>query len=209
MKTNSRIAAVVLASGMSKRMGTAKQLLLLQGVTLLEYIIRKLLPLPFEKICVIIGNQSEEIMNRIHIEDPRCEWKINRMYKEGQSAALKVAVESVNELDGMMVFLADQPLISDETIKIVFDRATHFLVSHQGDFVVQPSFFNKSGHPVFFSNRLFSLFHKLEGDEGGRRIINLATSHYLVPVEDPGILLDIDTPEDYQRLLRIFDVRKG
>lgn len=200
-KQQESIAAIILASGLSKRMGSPKQLLLYHDKPLLEYMIRKLLPLPFNKIYAVVGHKSNEIMNKISVNDSRFEWKINRNYKDGQSAALKCAIKCVNDCKGVMVFLADQPLIKRETIKKVFDYAAEQIERGQEGFVVQPSYLGRNGHPVFFSKMIYPSFDSLRGDEGGKSIIKEASHHYLLNVEDQGILLDIDTQEDYRCLL--------
>lgn len=102
----------------------------------------------------------------------------------------------------MIVFLADQPLITKETIRSVFDHAVRLLPEMNGGLVVQPSYFGKSGHPVFFSHHLFSEFHHLKGDEGGKKVIKKAIHHEKIDVLNEGIVLDVDTKEDYERLLR-------
>lgn len=198
---NIRISAVILASGMSTRMGTPKQLIMFKGVPLLEYIIRRLLNFPFHKIQAVIGHKSEEIMRLIKINDLRFEWNVNNDYQEGQSAALKQAVRTIGKVEGMMVFLADQPLILDETIGLLLKAAETQLANHEQMLVVQPSFLGIKGHPVFFTKRLFPYFETIRGDEGGKRVIDMAQIHHVISVRDQGILFDIDTPEDYQLLL--------
>jgi molybdenum cofactor cytidylyltransferase len=202
MHKNIRISAVVLASGMSKRMGSVKQLLLLEGLPLLECVLRKLLPFPFESIHAIIGHQYQEIMDNIEMEDSRFQWVVNEKFMDGQSAALKKAVESLSDVDGMMVFLADQPLIQEETIRLIFKEAQKQLGYPEKKIVIQPSYFGEKGHPVVFSNTMLPLFEMLEGDEGGKRVIKQASDHQIISVVDAGILFDIDTKEDYQKLLR-------
>ncbi|WCK52348.1 nucleotidyltransferase family protein [Aneurinibacillus sp. Ricciae_BoGa-3] len=199
---NIRISAVVLASGMSKRMGTVKQLLPYNGSSILECVIRKLLPFPFESIHAVIGNHHEEILGQIRIEDSRFNWVINEKFMEGQSAALKKAVKSLSDVDGMMVFLADQPLILPETIALVFNKAKEQLLQQEKKIAIQPCFSGRKGHPVFFSNNLFPLFEMLEGDEGGKRIIKQSFNYQKVVANDPGILIDIDTQEDYHKLVK-------
>jgi molybdenum cofactor cytidylyltransferase len=199
---NNRIAAVILASGISKRMGTTKQLLPFHGVPLLEYLIQKLIPFPFYKIYAIIGHNAQEIMGTIEIVEPRFDWVLNNQYQEGKSAALKKAVKSLDKADGMMVFLADQPLILAATIGDIWNVVEMRLMEQESKFVVQPSFSGKMGHPVFFAKELFPFFDRLQGDEGGKRIIKNANKHYIIPVEDAEILFDVDTPADYQLLLR-------
>jgi molybdenum cofactor cytidylyltransferase len=197
-----QISAVILASGKSKRMGTTKQLLPYAGVPLLEYVIRKLLPFSFSRIHTIVGHQYEEVIERIHIDDPRFHWQINQEFNDGQSRALKCAAAAVQDCDGMMVFLADQPLIQGQTIQLVLNKALEQLSSPSNGIVVQPSYLGKSGHPVFFSNHLYSAFDHLSGDEGGKRVITHAECHDIISVEDTGILFDVDTQADYQSLLK-------
>ncbi|WP_134684008.1 nucleotidyltransferase family protein [Brevibacillus migulae] len=196
------VAAVILASGMSRRMGRPKQLLPYQGTTLLEHVIRKLLPLPFTKIIAVVGHSRHDIMNAIIIEDSRFDWLINERAEVGQSAAMQCAAEISKDTDGMFVFLADQPLLQPDTIQRIYEYTVKELSTEIGSFVVQPSYADIPGHPVFFSRALLSLFGMLTGDEGGKRIIKLADYHHLLPVQDPGIHIDIDTPEDYQKWLQ-------
>lgn len=195
------LTAVILASGMSRRMKTTKQLLPINGVPLLEYCIRKILKCPFDEVISIIGHQHELIKKSIQIRDDRFKWQYNPQFREGQSSALKCAVSTLHESDGMMVFLADQPLIETRTIEIVYNKVIELLASAQKDFVIQPSHSGVRGHPVFFSSHLFPAFNQLNGDEGGKKIIGNATYYEAIEVMDAGILFDVDTPDDYRKLI--------
>lgn len=197
------IAAVVLASGMAQRMGTSKQFLPYKGMPLLEYVVRKLLPLPFAGIYAVVGKQHQDQLEPIQIADSRFRWVINERFQTGQSASLQYAAACGKDFAGIMVFLADQPLLLPETIQRVYNAAVEQLAEGQERFVVQPAYAGVNGHPVFFARGLLPAFALLEGDEGGKRVIQQAAAHHVIAVEDEGVLLDIDTPEDYQRLLRL------
>jgi molybdenum cofactor cytidylyltransferase len=197
------IAGVILASGMSQRMGTAKQFLPYKGMPLLEHAIRKLLPLPFAQIFAVVGKQHQARLAEIPIDDPRFRWVLNERNHEGQSAALRCAAECGKDCAGIMVFLADQPLLLPDTIRRVYDTAVEQLAKGAERFVVQPAYADVRGHPVFFARGLLASFAMLEGDEGGKRVIKQAAAHHVIPVDDAGVLFDIDTPEDYQRLLQM------
>lgn len=194
------MAAVVLAGGMSARMGETKQLLPFRGMPLLEAVIRQLLPHPFSRIVAVVGHEAERIMQRIVIGDARFEWQVNPRYSAGMSSSLQGAAARASDLDGMLVFLGDQPLIRADTIERVRTEALRRLTSAEDSLVVQPAYSGSPGHPVFFSRGLFPYFAELQGDEGGRRVIGKAFCRCMLPVEDPGILCDIDTREDYERL---------
>src|SRR5690606_16366768 len=165
------ITAIILASGMSKRMGTTKQLLPFNGTTLLEECIKNVLACPFDQVIAIIGHEHDIIKEKINITDPRFRWIYNDRYREGQSSAFKAVIPYLKQSKGMMVFLADQPLIKKEVIHIVLNRASIYLPTLQNGLVVQPSYQGQKGHPVFFSHHLFWQFDQLCGDEGGKKII--------------------------------------
>ena len=63
-----------------------------------------------------------------------------------------------------------------------------------------PSFEGRRGHPVLFGAGWLPALRALSGDEGARAILQTAQRLTLVAVEDPGVLLDVDRPEDLQRL---------
>ncbi|NEU30868.1 nucleotidyltransferase family protein [bacterium LRH843] len=182
-------------------MGKTKQLLPFNGMTLLEHCIKNVLMCPVDEVITIIGHRSDIIKEKVTIDDPRFKWKYNVHYREGQSSALKAAITGLNHSDGMMVFLADQPFIKEKMIRIILERVRELLPMIHNGLVVQPSYHGKKGHPVFFSRHLYSLFYQLHGDEGGKKIINKASHYENVCVSDAGILFDIDTPKDYEKLL--------
>ncbi|WP_158736888.1 NTP transferase domain-containing protein [Alteribacillus sp. YIM 98480] len=197
-----KIKAVILASGMSRRMKTAKQLLPYKEGTLLSHCIKNVLQPPFDEVIAVVGHQQEHIKENVKIADPRFRWKYNKQFQHGQSSALKCVVPEIQEADGIMVFLADQPLIQTKTMTKVYNRAVQLLSSSTDSIVIQPSYRLKKGHPVFFSHDLFDHFYSLSGDEGGKRVIQIAQYYEMIDGNDSGILFDIDSWEDYEQLLQ-------
>ncbi|WP_282198210.1 nucleotidyltransferase family protein [Collibacillus ludicampi] len=196
----SNVFALILAAGSSSRMGRAKQLLEFRGSYLLEYVIRRTLPLNFSEIIAVIGHQSDQVQSLIHIEDKRFRWFVNRNYHTGQSSSLVEGIKKGRHHSSVMVFLGDQPLISEETIRLVFQRGLEQSCNLPNQpFVIRPSFQGVPGHPVFIGNFRMIDFTSLEGDQGAKQIIRNINHSFLLPVEDPGILFDIDTPEAYEK----------
>ncbi len=195
------ISAVILASGQSKRMGVTKQLLSFNGTTLLGECIKNVLLCPFDEVIAIIGHDAAEIKENIFVNDERFRWEYNKEYRKGKSNALKLGASKVCQSSGIFVFLGDHPLIKTKTINALYRRAKQLLPNIKEGLVIQPSFNGQTGHPVFFSHHLFSYFELLNGDEGGIKIIQKAHQLDLVQVDDEGILLDIDTPAEYEWLL--------
>lgn len=199
--SNNRVstAAIILAAGSSTRMGTAKQLLPLQGRLMLEHVIQNVLTGDFHEIIAVIGNEASKIQSSISTSDPRFRWVNNHDYLLGQSTSVKKGINSLRERHaGIMFFLGDLPFIKSSTIQSVEQLGKERLLQIKENFVLQPQYKGKPGHPVFFGNMDTSLFMQLEGDQGARPIMNQVEHRFLHHAEDQGILLDIDTPESYE-----------
>jgi molybdenum cofactor cytidylyltransferase len=198
------ISALILAAGSSQRMGQPKQLLEFDGKHLLENVINLALSFPFSEVIAVIGNQADQIQRLIKIDDDRFRWIVNHNYADGQSVSLSKGIKEVGEHVFMMVFLGDQPLIREETIWTVMETGVKKSTQYVNTpYVIQPSFNEKPGHPVFFGNLSLHDFSRVEGDQGARALIKNLESRCLVPVQDAGILIDIDTPEQYEKAKKL------
>lgn len=202
MKTG--LFAVVLAAGTSARMGKPKQLLDWGGVPLLEAVIRKVLIHPFSEVIAVIGYRAAEIQSAIRIEDERFRWIVNRDYASGQSTSLLAGVNA-GKGRSVMIFLGDMPLLGEGTIRQIADKGLSELRRHvpTEPVVVRPSFRGVPGHPVFLGNCRALDWSHLKGDVGARGLLRNVRSRTLLPVEDPGVVMDVDTPQGYESL-RIF-----
>ncbi|MHA6261326.1 nucleotidyltransferase family protein [Sporosarcina sp. CAU 1771] len=197
---NQSISALILAAGTSSRMGEPKQLLRLGDSLLLEHTIYRLLNERFAEVLAVIGHQAEEIRTRVQIDNTSFKWIENKDYLTGQSSSLKKGVEYLKEdHSNAMVFLSDLPFISEETVDLIYKAGKIQMNKSETPFVIRPTYKNVPGHPVFFGNINQNLFAELEGDTGGKSIMNRIPNRILIKVEDSGILFDIDTPDDYTK----------
>jgi molybdenum cofactor cytidylyltransferase len=201
----SNIMALILAAGSSKRMGQTKQLLDFDGSYLLEHVISGILSFPFSKVLAVIGHEAEQIKRLIQIDDKRFRWVLNPYYSLGQSYSLKEGIRERGNHSNMMVFLGDQPLISDETVRTVIEAGlAHSEKSETQPFLVQPTFQEIPGHPVFFGNVNQIDFSIMTGDQGAKNVIKTIKTRLILPLGDPGVLMDIDTSEEYKKALDIW-----
>ena len=197
---NHSISAVILAAGMSARMGQPKQLLLLKGKPLLAHVIQASLSVDFSEIITVIGCQASKIQKEILYDDARCRWAINVEYAKGQSSSLKTGLSNVGEQNaGIMIFLGDLPFISNETIHLIYQTGADMLHETAESFIIQPEFEGKPGHPVFLGNFDRDIMGHLQGDRGAKAIIDRISTYKRMAVNDKGILFDIDTPEIYMK----------
>lgn len=185
--------AIIMASGFSSRMGTNKLLLPYKGKLLIEHILDKVTACSFKSVTLVA--QNDEI---IDIGKSR---KVNVIHNEraaeGQSASIKLGIANSPECKGYAFFTADQPLIDIETIKLLIDS-----FYEADNLIIVPSFSGKRGAPVIFPEKFKSELLALTGDTGGKNVIAKHPNEVrFIEVLNESILWDIDTEEDYRKLI--------
>jgi len=189
------IAAVILAAGTSTRLGAPKQLLEFRGRPVLAVVAGTLLQSPVDQVVVVLGHRSGEVAGAL--EGLPVKKVINSRYASGQASSLRVGLEALEgPVEGVLFALGDQPLVKPETIKLLVEKFG------EAGGIAAPFYQGRRGNPVLFHRRFFPAIQSLEGDVGAREIIaGHPESLRRVDVDDPGVLLDIDTWEDYRRML--------
>ncbi len=191
----SRVSAIVLAAGMSTRMGTAKQLLRIGEKTLLEHVLDNLRGSQIDEIVVVLGGSAEMIRQQIPLDHVRI--VVNETYREGMGTSIRTGLAAVDpQADAVLIVLADQPFVQsgtiDQLIRQYRDRRPQIVI---------PLYKGFRGNPVLLDRSVFPEIMSLTGDIGCRAIFGAHTENILkVPVEDMGILLDVDTQADFERL---------
>ena len=194
-RNHSRIAAVILAAGMSSRMGGAKQLLRLGEHTLLEHVLENVRTSGVGDLVLVLGHAAETI--RKSIDAKNLNIVVNDAYREGMGSSLRTGVSALPaEIDGAFIVLADQPFVQPGTLRLLMDRYRESNAQ-----IVIPMYKGFRGNPVLLDRSVFPEVMALTGDIGCRAIFgNHLEGIVKVPVEDLGILLDVDSPEDFDRL---------
>src|SRR5208283_4048994 len=195
-RTNPRsgVSAVVLAAGMSTRMGSVKQLLRLGEKTLLETVLDTLRASQIGEMVVVLGGSAQLIQQQIKLDDARV--VINKEHEQGMGTSLRAGVSAVDSSsDAALIVLADQPFLRPETIDHLID--CYRAQSHPA---VIPVYKGHRGNPALLDRSLFPEVMTLSGDVGFRAILSRHTEEILrVPVDDVGVLIDVDTEADLQR----------
>jgi molybdenum cofactor cytidylyltransferase len=192
------IVAVILSAGESSRMGQPKALLPIEGVRFVEKIVSALKSTDVGNIIVVLGHNAEEMRQKI--SDLPVTILINHDYKQGQLSSLQVAIrhlESSSEgspVDGILVHLVDHPYISATLVDLMIKR---FYETKK--LIVVPRFQGRRGHPVIFARALFSELLAAGPDQGAKPVVHAHRDDTLeIDTEDEGVLIDIDTPEEYR-----------
>ena len=194
-------AVLLLAAGASRRMGAENKLLLpFRGQTLLEATLGQLEAAAVGEIFVVLGHEADRI--RPVLAGRPCRIVDNPAYATGMTSSIQAGVTAAGEASGYMICLADMPLIDAATYRLV---ARTFEANRLPDapLIVQPHFGGQRGHPVVFAAVYRDELLRLSDPEGARSVIGAHREHLLlVESPTPGVLLDADTPEAYQRLLK-------
>ena len=192
------IVAVILSAGESSRMGRPKALLPIDGVRFVEKIVAALKSTDVGNIIVVLGHHAEEMRQKIG--DLPVTILVNHDYKQGQLSSLQVAIghlESSSDssrVDGILVHLVDHPYISATVVDLMIDR---FYETKK--LIVVPRFQGRRGHPVIFARALFLELLAAGTDQGAKPVVHAHRDDTLeIDTEDEGVLIDIDTPEEYR-----------
>jgi len=196
-----RVSAVILAAGMSKRMGAPKQLLPINGKPLLQNVLENLRQSRAAEIIVVLGASAGEIQQQIDFGGARV--VINEQFELGMGTSLRPGLAAVDaRSSAALIVLADQPFVSAQT----FDRLIEQYEQHHPQIAI-PIYKGFRGNPILLDRSVFPEVMALSGDVGCRAIFGSHIENILkVSVEDIGILLDIDTQEDLEKL-RLADAR--
>ena len=188
------VAGVVPASGQSSRMGAPKALLDAGGTTFLARILDSLRGGGASPLLVVVA----DLGGPIAAEALRCggEVVLNPDPAQGPISSLRAALGTLPPDPAAILFCpGDHPLFREATIRALIGE---FLRARPP--LLVPTFQGRRGHPVLLGRQLFPELLEAELAEGARTVVRRYLHEGLqVPVDDPGILADIDTPDDYRR----------
>ena len=159
-------AALVLASGGSRRLGRPKQLEPLGDTNLLGHILRRVQSFPVDEVWVVLGHESDRIMSETDLCDA-CVVE-NPEWEEGIASSIRVGLDALTRLsqcDQALIMVGDQPDTSAEVVEALLD-------SHQtgGKPVTIPKYRYTMGNPVLVDRSLWPRVMSLEGDEGAMKL---------------------------------------
>ncbi len=184
------VVAILLAAGSATRFGSDKLLHSLPHAVPIAVQAARHLRIVFENnVLAVVRPDSGELSDRLRKEG--CKVVVCDNAAEGMGASLACAARAAADADAFVVALADMPFIRSSTIAAVRDALA------AGAPLVAPYFRARRGHPVGISAKFRSELEALRGDEGAKKIVSENEASLVkIPVGDPGVLRDIDTPQD-------------
>ena len=189
-----RVAGIILAAGMSTRMGQLKQLLPLGGRAAIEWI-AEIVGRRLDEVVVVLGHRAEEIAPVLAAYPVR--WVVNADYQTGMLSSVQCGLRAVDRTADYLICLGDQPRLSGAVVEQVLQARKQI-----GAGIIIPTANGKRGHPVLIRNAYRAEILGLSPNIG----LNAVTRGHpedtcALPVAEAAILTDMDTPADYQREL--------
>jgi molybdenum cofactor cytidylyltransferase len=194
------IPAIVLAAGTSSRMGSPKANLPLDhGDTFLSRLVQTFRAADVDDVVVVIGHDAGRIVESLSTTGVLARFVENQEYARGQLSSWIKGLNAVDRpgITAALVTLVDVPLVTPGTVRAVVNR--YRLTSAP---IVRPVKGEEHGHPVLIDRSLFDLIRRADPAEGAKTVVRAyASAAGDVEVNDAGAFFDIDTLEDYQRVV--------
>jgi molybdenum cofactor cytidylyltransferase len=199
----SGVAAIILAAGASRRMGSSKPMLPWDGTTLIRWELQQLQDSCAEEILIVLGNHGEAV--RRSLGEAAKHTVFNQRWAQGRATSLAMGARSLIERgvrpDAIVVQNVDQPTRPDIVDRLVSElRAT-------GAEIVQPSYRGKAGHPVVLAGFLLEELAEVREETLGLRAIVDAHPPRIIEMDDAVVRLDLDTPDLLDEARQILGIR--
>lgn len=195
------LTALILAAGDSTRMGRPKALLLDgEGRPFVARIARTFISSDVRDIVIVTGHQHQAIVEAVSKDAAEVTpvFARNPDPSRGQLSSLWTGLDAIGPgTEAVLMTLVDVPLIEESTIRAVIDAWRETRAP-----IVRPAIGERHGHPVLFARELFDELLHAPLTEGAKAVVHAHAARVVnVPVEDEGCLVDVDTKEDYNRLI--------
>ena len=197
------VAGIILAAGESTRFGETKQLLDWKGRPFVRAVAMTAVDAGLSPIIVVTGANAEKVESKVKNLDVSV--VRNEDWKSGQGSSIKAGIKTLTpnpspivgerNVGAAIFLLTDQPQITTSILHALVEKHAEGLYS-----IVAPMVMDRRANPVLFDRDVFPDLSTLEGDVGGRAVFHKHHVEYL-PWHDDRLLLDVDTPEMYQRLI--------
>ena len=188
-----KVSAILLAAGRSQRMGAPKPLLPLQGRPAVVRCLESLRDSGIAEIVLVVNPEGDGIV--IAAADIPARVAVNELPGSDMAASVRAGLELVNhDATGVLVCLCDHPLIRPETLESMI--SAH---SRMPGAIIIPVYRSRKGHPTLFPRFVLEDLGKVATlrDVIGQHSAKIT----LLDVDDEGVILDMDTPEDYRKIL--------
>jgi len=196
----SGVAAIILAAGLGSRFGgPSKPLASFRGRPMLAHVLDAALTARTDPVIVVTGHAQDAVKRVCETASGAVRLVDNPDYASGLASSLKAGFAALPEsAAGAVILLADMPLVSADVI----DRLVAAFEAAPKASAVIPVYQGRRGNPALLSARLGGAIMQLEGDRGAGPLLRDRDDIIELPVADPAVLTDVDTPEGLAQVER-------
>lgn len=187
-----KIAAIILAAGQSRRMGTENKLLSeIDGKPMVTRVAELVTSSQAASVVAVLGHEASKVRGVLTSFD--LSFSENPKFADGLSSSLIVGLDALpGDIDGVIICLGDMPRINARVI----DQLIAAFDPLEGRAICVPTFDGKQGNPILLARRFFSEMREITGDRGARHLIDSYQELTCeVEMSEDGVLIDIDTPQ--------------
>ena len=189
------ISAILLAAGLSKRMGGENKLTKkIQGIPLIKHSVKNILLSSVEELIIVLGYQKE-IIEKLIDKHEKVKFIFNKDFESGMASSIKIGINHLSDnSEAFFICLADMPMVSSN----IYD----FLIKskNQKDILV-PTYKGQQGNPVLFDKSIKEKIMNISGDTGAKKILELNKDKILnLEINDQSISKDFDTQDNFNSL---------
>jgi molybdenum cofactor cytidylyltransferase len=190
------LAAVILAAGESRRMGSPKALLDVRGVNFVEHLLSATRHPRVGVVRVVLGAGAEEIRAKLNVDPALI--VVNDDWEQGQLSSIHAGIRSLpSGTQGMILAPVDHPLVSGNLISLLIKKFD----STDAPIVV-PTFHGRRGHPSIFRASLYDEILEASPDIGARQVLWIHEKEIAeVPTEEEGVVLNLNDPETLKKAM--------
>jgi molybdenum cofactor cytidylyltransferase len=189
---------VVLAAGDSSRFGSPKQMLSYNGKSMLKHMVHEATVANADAVVVVVGAYADLIVKEIEGNDIYI--TVNKDWQKGMASSLTTGLKALLKIlpgtDAVIFMVCDQPFVTGALLNELINKHRE-----TGQSVVACAYGETTGTPALFHQSLFSELYRLQGDAGARKIIQQHKKE-MAAIQFPGGLFDIDTRQDYEKLVK-------
>tara|TARA_Y100000590_G_scaffold431173_1_gene545650 strand:+ start:802 stop:1383 length:582 start_codon:yes stop_codon:yes gene_type:complete len=192
------ISSILLAAGLSKRMGGENKLTKkIQGIPLIKHSVKNILASSINELIIVLGYQKE-IIEKLIDKHEKVKFIFNKDFESGMASSIKVGINHLSDnSEAFFICLADMPMVSSN----IYD----FLIKskNQKDILV-PTYKGQQGNPILFNKSMKEKIMSIDGDAGAKKILELNKDKILnLEINDQGVAKGFNTQIDFDSLKRL------